>query len=321
MKINFRNILIKIFAFLSNIFWPVANILAAALLATFLYQIGSEYLKQSESAIADGKQVIIDVATNEITIRAVEERQVDVSEGILSESGDGFEPVVQKKKGKSTLGVIITGLGLDKNVTEAAFRMPEEVALGFSPYAEAVNKLVESAYSFGHEPFLNIPMQTYEYPFDDPGPLAIMTNLSKAKNMFRLKAVLSAAEGYVGVIASPKEKVTHSLVNILPVIDEIKKQNAIFVYNEKVSNQFLKQEAFSIGLPVITNYTIIDEELTKEQLSKKLEKIKTMVVNEGLDVIIVGHAYPLTIQVVSNWVQGLKQEGVDIAPISKFIKN
>src|SRR3984885_6001362 len=61
---------------------------------------------------------------------------------------------------KPRVAVLLTGLGLSSAPTEAAInRLPPEVTLSFSPYAEHLGDWLQAARAAGHEVLLDLPLE------------------------------------------------------------------------------------------------------------------------------------------------------------------
>ena len=54
-------------------------------------------------------------------------------------------------------------------------KLPPAVTLAFAPYGAEPGKLVERARSLGHEVLLQIPLEPFDYPDNDPGPQTLQT--------------------------------------------------------------------------------------------------------------------------------------------------
>lgn len=52
---------------------------------------------------------------------------------------------------------------------------------------------------YGHEVLLQIPMEPFDYPSNDPGPYTLLTDLPPKENIQRLDWLMSRFTGYFGV--------------------------------------------------------------------------------------------------------------------------
>jgi polysaccharide deacetylase 2 family uncharacterized protein YibQ len=60
-------------------------------------------------------------------------------------------------------------------------------------------QLVERARAQRHEVLLQIPMEPFDYPDNDPGPQTLLTTLAPEQNLDRLFWHLSRFQGYAGI--------------------------------------------------------------------------------------------------------------------------
>ena len=73
------------------------------------------------------------------------------------------------------------------------------MTLAFTPYGSDPGKLAERARAQRHEILLQIPMEPFDYPDNDPGPQTLLTTLDAEQNLDRLYWHLSRFQGYAGI--------------------------------------------------------------------------------------------------------------------------
>ena len=85
------------------------------------------------------------------------------------------------------VAIVIGGLGVGAaKTTDAIMKLPPAVTLAFTPYGSDPGKLVERARAQRHEMLLQVPMEPYDYPDNDPGPQTLLTTLGAEQNIDRL---------------------------------------------------------------------------------------------------------------------------------------
>ena len=94
------------------------------------------------------------------------------------------------------VAVVLSGLGLDAALTEAATRLPPEVSLAFAPYAKDLPGQVERARRAGHEVLIELPMGTPGVAPAALGPAGLLAERSPKANAERLAWLLSRAPAY-----------------------------------------------------------------------------------------------------------------------------
>ena len=81
------------------------------------------------------------------------------------------------------VAIVIGGLGVGAaKTTDAIMRLPPAVTLAFTPYGSDPGKLAERARAQRHEILLQIPMEPFDYPDNDPGPQTLLTTLGAEQN-------------------------------------------------------------------------------------------------------------------------------------------
>lgn len=282
----------------------------------------SEDTQEAESAEQEHASEAVEADTD--TPEPIEEKEEEPEEEKPLEMY-GPPPPPQKNEiltrieGDSRVAVIINNMGLNAELTQAVIRMPSQVALSFSPYVSDLGRWTQETLRESHEILLDLPMETTDYPMVDPGPNALLSHSGKTKNLYRIRSTMSVAENYIGLLPSVDEKLTHSLVSILPLIDEIKKYNVAFIYQERPGNAFLKEEARAIGLPIITHYVLVDKWLNKQAIDDQLSEVEERL-ERGEDVLIVGRPYPLTIKRLEVWLKQGKARGLNLVPVSQLVQ-
>ena len=106
------------------------------------------------------------------------------------------EELVQDTNARARVAIIVEGLGLNSEATEAAIKsLPASVTLAFSPYTRDLQDWLRRATEAGHEVLVEVPLESNRFPADDPGPLGLLTSLDQIQNVERLTAILNEADG------------------------------------------------------------------------------------------------------------------------------
>ena len=124
--------------------------------------------------------------------------------------------------GLPRIALLVGGMGLSPRATEAAIAsLPGEVTLGFAPYGADLARQTALAREAGHELVLEIPMEPFDFPHDNPGPHTLVTDAGKASNSDNLSWLMSRFAGYAGVANFLGGKFTADEKALTPVLREI----------------------------------------------------------------------------------------------------
>jgi polysaccharide deacetylase 2 family uncharacterized protein YibQ len=214
------------------------------------------------------------------------------------------------------VAVIISELGLSSAATTAAVQQtPADVSLAFSPYADNLDHWIGLARAAGHEVLLNLPMEPINFPANDPGPRALLTNLSAQQNLERLDWVLGRISGYVGVTNHMGSRFTTMSDMLKPVLTAINERGLMFVDSRASARSVAAKMASDIGLPRAINDRQIDQEASRPAIDNRLAEIERIARETG-SAVAMGQPYPVTLERVNAWLQTLETKGLVLAPIT-----
>ena len=105
-----------------------------------------------------------------------------VAEGLKPFTAYAAEADRAKAAKMPVVAIVIGGLGVGAAKTaDAIMKLPPAVTLAFTPYGTDPGKLAERARAQHHEILLQIPMEPYDYPDNDPGPQTLLTSLARSR--------------------------------------------------------------------------------------------------------------------------------------------
>ena len=218
--------------------------------------------------------------------------------------------------GQPKIALIVGGLGMTQKHTNAAIEeLPPEVTLSFVPYAPNLQTWINKARAAGHEVLLELPMEAYDYPNVDTGPLTLVTSAKPEENVRRLQVLLGKATGYFGVTNYQGAKFATDGAAAGPVMKALKDRGLVFVHDGGAARSALPQTANQTGLDFTVADRIVDAELTADSIDRQLLALEALAIQNG-SAIGVGFAYPVTIEQFRLWAEGLKAKGYQLAPAS-----
>lgn len=221
--------------------------------------------------------------------------------------------------GRPRVAVVISSMGLRKAPTQLALeRLPPAISLAFTPYSEGLQNWVAQARSHGHEVLLELPMEPYDYPENDPGPQALLTSLSAEENTNRLEWLLSRFSGYVGVINYFGAKFSTSETALGPVMAEMKGRGLMIVDNQSASRSRIADIAKQISMPFAAAQIQLDGDLNAASIDAKLAELEQAALAQG-SASGMASPLPLTVERITIWAAQLKAKGIDLVPVSALI--
>lgn len=212
--------------------------------------------------------------------------------------------------GKPKVALIVGGLGLNAAATRAAIeRLPPEITLSFVPYAEGLQSWIDLARTDGHEVLLEIPMEPSDYPNNDPGPSTLMANAPREELTRRLEWLLGRASGYFGVTNYLGGRFMTADGAMTSFMTALRGRGLAFLDDGSAARRS------GGGLPRASADHVVDEQLSAESIERQLNELASGALAHG-QALGAGFAYPVTLNEVVRWSQGLAARGVQLAPAS-----
>ena len=219
-----------------------------------------------------------------------------------------------KDTGKPRIALVVGGLGLNAAATRTAIeRLPPEVTLSFVPYAEGLQGWVDLARADGHEVMLEIPMEPLDYPNNDPGPYTLMASARGEETVKRLEWLLARATGYFAVTNYLGGRFLGAEAGMGAFLGALKGRGLGFLDDGSAPMRI------NPGLPRASADTVVDEQLSAEAIDRQLLALEAAALQRGQS-LGAGFAYPVTIDAVLRWSQGLAGRGYQLSPASAIAR-
>ena len=214
------------------------------------------------------------------------------------------------------VALVVGGLGIGASGTaDALAKLPAPVTLAFTPYGGDLERVVTRARADGHEVLLQIPMEPFDYPDNDPGPRTLLTSLAPEQNLDRLHWLMSRFQGYVGVANYMGARFTASEPALAPIMREAAKRGLIFVDDATSSRSLAGQIAGGGALPFAKADVVLDAVPTPAEIDRALTRLEATARERGVAVGI-ATAAPVAIDHISRWAKAVESRGLVLVPIS-----
>lgn len=217
------------------------------------------------------------------------------------------------------IALIINDLGMLGIQTEAAITAPSAVTLAFSPYGRNLETWIDQARQAGHETLIMLPMEPLDYPRDDPGPLALLTNLSTSDNAERLDRIIAEAGQSVGIIGQAGSQFLNEPDALEPVMATLADAGFLYV-DTNLSDDRVGQIAESLGLPSLEIDLVVTDPAFRGAIDQRLLELETIARERGYAVGL-ADAFPVFLEQLTVWSERLPTRGFVLAPVTAVIND
>ncbi len=232
---------------------------------------------------------------------------------------DVFARPVKPVAGKANaprVAIVVGGLGIGAAATgEAIRKLPGPVTLAFGPYGGDLERQVARARESEHEVILQVPMEPFDYPDNDPGPRTLLTTLDAAQNIDRLQWQMSRFQGYVGITNVMGARFTASESALAPVLRETAKRGLLYLDDGSSPRSLASQIAGANNLAFAKADVILDSVPTGADIDRALARLEALARERGVAVGMAS-ALPVSIEHIVKWAKAAQGRGVELVPIT-----
>jgi polysaccharide deacetylase 2 family uncharacterized protein YibQ len=214
------------------------------------------------------------------------------------------------------IAIVVTGLGVGAAKTaDAIMKLPRAVTLAFTPYGADPSAAVTRARQQGHEVLLQIPLEPYDYPDNDPGPQTLMVETAAEQNIGRLHTHMGRFQGYVGVANFMGARFSASEAALKPVMQDIAKRGLIYFDDGTAARSASRLAADAQAVPHAMADVSIDAVPSAAEIDKALARLEGLARQRGA-AIGVASGLPASIERISAWARTLEGKGLVLVPLT-----
>jgi len=260
-----------------------------------------------------------------MAMAGIDQRLLEKSRyGMIPVVADGLKPFTVyaadadriKAARMPVVAIVVGGLGVGAAKTaDAIMKLPPAVTLAFTPYGADPAKLAERARAQRHEILLQVPMEPFDYPDNDPGPQTLLTSLTPEQNIDRLYWHLSRFQGYAGIANFMGARFTATDAVMQPIIREAARRGLGYLDDGSSSRSAAPAVTAAQAMPFAKADFTIDAVPTSAEIDRTLLKLETLAKERGLAVGIAS-ALPISIERLAAWIKTLDSRGIMLVPLT-----
>lgn len=222
--------------------------------------------------------------------------------------------------GGKRIALVIGGLGLSQTGTLRAIKeLPPEITFAYAPQGHSLNRWMREARSKGHELLVQVPMEPYDYPRNDPGPQTLTVAANKDANLENLRWALGQISNYTGIVNYQGGRFATDADAIGPVLREISERGLLFMNDGTAGGANLAALARAYDTPYVTGDVVIDVTQDPSAITERLKELEKIAEARGY-AIGSGSAFEVTVDAVANWANGAKKRGFEIVGVSALAR-
>ncbi len=239
---------------------------------------------------------------------------------------DGLRPMDQYARPWSgargtRIGLVVGGLGLSQTGTQRAIRdLPPEVTLAFATTGNSLQRWMQDARRDGHELLLQIPMEPFDYPDDDPGPHALLISRSATKNLGELHRSMGQITNYTGIMNYLGGRFLSDADALEPVIRDLSQRGLLFLDDGTSTQSLSGTLSGAFGVPHGFADLVLDSELSRGAILRKLDELERVARRNGT-AIGVASAFEESVATIAEWMEEAGGRGIEFVGVSALVND
>lgn len=237
---------------------------------------------------------------------------------------DGLRPMEQYARPWSgargtRIAIVVGGLGLSQTGTQNAIRtLPAQVTLAFAATGNSLPRWMQEARRNGHEILIQLPMEPFDYPSNNPGASTLITQANVKENIANLHDAMGQITNYTGVMNYLGGRFLSDANALEPVLRDIAGRGLLFLDDGSSAQSLSGKIAKPLQLPHGFADLTLDTQLDRQEILKKLDELERIAQRKGF-AIGSASAFDESIDAIQQWVGEVSNRGIEIVGVSAVV--
>lgn len=216
------------------------------------------------------------------------------------------------------VAIIIDDIGYDRQIANKLLSLEAPLTFSILPNAPHSRQLASEARAKGIEIMLHLPMEPNEYPQVNPGPGALLTQMSNDELGEQLNDNLNQLPGLKGVNNHMGSRISKSPEHMRRIFLILKKRGLYYIDSRTTAETVARPSARLFKLPFSERDIFIDHFEDKTFIRNQLKKLVQRAKKQGY-AIGIAHPHPITHSVLAEFIPKMKNQ-VELVPASMVVE-
>lgn len=220
---------------------------------------------------------------------------------------------------KALIAIVVDDLGRDLRAMRNLLSIDLDLTMAVMPREPHTLETAELAHRAGREVLVHMPMEPDSFPRNDPGPGALLLGQDQTEIRERVADMFRNVPYAVGGNNHMGSRFTQYSEGMQAVI-EVMKDSGWFFLDSRTSPQSVAfATARQAGLPAASRDIFLDNNQDVEAIARQLrEAVK--IARSRRRVIAICHPYPETVEALRREAAFLRQQDIEVVPVSRLLQ-
>ncbi len=215
------------------------------------------------------------------------------------------------------VAIIIDDMGYDLVLGRRLITLDPGITFSFLPFAPFKKKIRDDALRAGHEIMLHLPMEPKEFPRVNPGPGALLADMSPDELIAQLERDLADIGPVKGVNNHMGSRLTAMDAQMRQIFTILKKRKLFFIDSRTTAATVCRPSATLLHLPFAQRDVFIDHVDDRLFIRRQLKSLVERAKKQGFAVGI-AHPHPKTLEVLEEMLPEIQAQ-VELVPASQVV--
>jgi hypothetical protein len=220
---------------------------------------------------------------------------------------------------KAFIAIIVDDLGRDLHALRDLLGIDLDLTVAVMPEEPHTRKTAEMAHRAGREVLVHMPMEPESYPYNNPGPGALLLGQDIEEIKGRVAAMFRKVPHAVGGNNHMGSRFTQYPEGMRAVLEVMKDGGWFFVDSRTSPRSIAYEEARRAGVPAATRDIFLDNNQDVDAIARQLRETVKLA-RAGRKVIAICHPYPATVRALQQEALFLRQQDVEVVPVSRLLR-
>ncbi len=217
------------------------------------------------------------------------------------------------------IAIIIDDLGYRLAAGHRAIRLPGPVSFAVLPGAPGTRALAIEAHANGKEVLLHLPLQARpDEMAQEPMGISLHMNRSEFRDTF--EQAFASVPHAIGVNNHRGSLLTRHPGHMQWLMEEIHARDTLFFVDSYTTHESVAMQfAHELGVNARKRDVFLDPDPGPETVAREFARMKRLATKRG-SVIVIGHPYATTLELLERELPKLASEGFELVPISELLQ-
>jgi polysaccharide deacetylase 2 family uncharacterized protein YibQ len=220
---------------------------------------------------------------------------------------------------KAQIAIIVDDLGRDLRAVHNLLAIDLDLTMAVMPEEPHTSEAAELSFRAGREVLVHMPMEPESYPENNPGTGALLLGQESSEIKRRVSSMFAKVPHAVGGNNHMGSRFTQYPEGMQAVFEVMKEGGWFFVDSRTSPGSVAVSEARKADVATIGRDIFLDNSQNVDAIARQLrEAVK--IARSRRKVVAICHPYPETVQALRQEAAYLRQQDIQVVPVSRLLQ-